>query len=93
MPRSPAIPFHERSEFPFLPALEKHTALIRDELLAALDESNDRFRPYIQYRPGEPVNPWQDLRLIPTAGARFTYGETLSLSRKTCGAARRRPSC
>src|SRR5688572_454791 len=61
VPRLPAIPFHERTQFPFLAALEAQTDVIRAELERALAAARDEFVPYIQYAPGEPVNQWQEL--------------------------------
>lgn len=61
VPRLPAIPFYERSAFPFLAALEAKTEIIRAELMTALEADRDRFNPYIAYNPGEPVNQWQEL--------------------------------
>jgi aspartate beta-hydroxylase len=61
VPRLPAIPFHDRAQFPFLDALEAKTDVIRAELEAALGAARDQFVPYIQYAPGEPVNQWQEL--------------------------------
>jgi aspartyl/asparaginyl beta-hydroxylase (cupin superfamily)/cytochrome c-type biogenesis protein CcmH/NrfG len=61
IPRLPAIPFFERSEFPWVDALEQSTAVIRDELLEVLGSDESRFRPYISYNSGEPVNQWQEL--------------------------------
>jgi aspartate beta-hydroxylase len=61
VPRVPAIPFHDRAEFPWVPALEAKTDAIRDELMTVLADDRDRFSPYIAYRPGEPVNQWKEL--------------------------------
>jgi aspartate beta-hydroxylase len=61
VPRLPAIPFHDRAQFPFLTALEAKTDAIRAELEAALVNERDEFTPYIQYAPGQPVNQWQEL--------------------------------
>jgi aspartyl/asparaginyl beta-hydroxylase (cupin superfamily) len=61
VPRLPAIPFHDRAQFPFLAALEAKTDVIRAELEAALANERDEFTPYIQYAPGQPVNQWQEL--------------------------------
>lgn len=61
VPRLPAIPFFERDRFPFLAALEAKTGAIRAELEKALAEDRERFTPYIQYAPGQPVNQWQEL--------------------------------
>ncbi|HUQ52345.1 MAG TPA: aspartyl/asparaginyl beta-hydroxylase domain-containing protein [Gammaproteobacteria bacterium] len=61
VPRLPAIPFFDRTQFPFLDALEAKTAVIRAELEAALEAAREEFVPYIQYAPGQPVNQWQEL--------------------------------
>jgi aspartyl/asparaginyl beta-hydroxylase (cupin superfamily) len=61
VPRLPAIPFFDRAQFPFLASLEAKTDVIRAELEAALAAASERFVPYIQYAPGQPVNQWQEL--------------------------------
>jgi len=61
VPRLPAIPFFDRAQFAFLDALEAKTDVIRTELEGALAAARDRFVPYIQYAPGQPVNQWQEL--------------------------------
>ncbi len=65
VPRLPAIPFFERSLFPWAAALEAKTAEIRGELEQALASHTAGFAPYIGYRPGEPVNQWQELNHSP----------------------------
>ncbi|RPI62447.1 MAG: aspartyl/asparaginyl beta-hydroxylase domain-containing protein, partial [Lysobacterales bacterium] len=61
VPRLPAVPFFERELFPFLAKLETKTDVIRAELETALGSDRDRFVPYIQYAPGQPVNQWGEL--------------------------------
>jgi aspartate beta-hydroxylase len=61
VPRLPAIPFFDRSLFPWCAGLEARTDLIRDELVAALQGGRDGFSPYIAYEPGQPVNQWKEL--------------------------------
>ncbi|MBI1340702.1 aspartyl beta-hydroxylase [bacterium] len=61
VPRLPAIPFHERSQFPWAAKLEAQTDAIHAELERALQEQADAFSPYIAYRPGDPVNQWREL--------------------------------
>jgi len=61
VPRLPAIPFYERSLFPWAEELESKTALIREELKAALADEGQDFQPYINLRPGQPVDQWRDL--------------------------------
>jgi aspartyl/asparaginyl beta-hydroxylase (cupin superfamily) len=46
-PELPHRQFYERSEFPWLPALEAETEAIRDELLQVVADDS-AFRPYIQ---------------------------------------------
>lgn len=61
VPRLPAIPFFERTDFAWVPELEARTDAIRAELAAALAAQEAEFRPYIGYNPGEPVNQWAEL--------------------------------
>lgn len=61
VPRLPAIPFFDEPEFPALERLAGKTDVIRGELLSALQSESDRFRPYVAYKPGEPVNQWEEL--------------------------------
>jgi aspartate beta-hydroxylase len=61
VPRLPAIPFYDRSMFPWAKELEASTAVIREELQAALAKEQGEFAPYIAYRPGDPVNQWAEL--------------------------------
>jgi aspartate beta-hydroxylase len=60
-PGLPAIPFYDRTLFPWLPELEAATGAIQAELQAALAEAADGFVPYIAYPPGAPVNQWGEL--------------------------------
>ena len=61
VPRLPAQPFFRREAFPWVAALEAKTDAIRAEMLAAFKDQGADFEPYIQYRPGEPVNQWAEL--------------------------------
>lgn len=61
VPRLPAVPFYDRSQFTWAAELESKTALIREELRAALADENRDFAPYIALRPGQPVDQWRDL--------------------------------
>ena len=60
-PRLPAIPFYDRSLFPWLGALEAATDLIRGELEGALADASEEFAPYIAYAKGAPLNQWAEL--------------------------------
>lgn len=61
VPRLPAIPFFDREQFAWVPALEAATDAIRAELVDLLRNHAAQFGPYIAYNPGEPVNQWQEL--------------------------------
>jgi aspartate beta-hydroxylase len=61
VPRLPAIPFHDRKLFPWAEELEAKTGVIREELKAALAKEGKEFSPYIQLRPGQPIDQWADL--------------------------------
>jgi ornithine lipid ester-linked acyl 2-hydroxylase len=60
-PRLPAIPFYDRSMFPWFAELEAATDTIRGELDGALAAAKDDFAPYIAYPKGVPVNQWGEL--------------------------------
>lgn len=61
VPRLPAIPFYDRSLFPWAAGLEARTDIIREELKSALGREGKEFSPYIKLRPGQPVDQWADL--------------------------------
>ncbi len=61
VPRLPAIPFYDRALFPWAEELEAKTGVIREELEAALAAEGQDFLPYINLRPGQPVDQWRDL--------------------------------
>jgi aspartyl/asparaginyl beta-hydroxylase (cupin superfamily) len=60
-PRLPAIPFYDRSHFPWLGDLEAATGMIQEELAAVMAAHRGDFAPYIAYPPGAPVNQWGEL--------------------------------
>ena len=60
-PRLPAIPFFDRSYFPWLAELEAATETIRGEMIAARERKLEGFVPYIAYPPGVPVHQWVEL--------------------------------
>ncbi len=61
VPRLPAVTFFEREYFPWADALESHTTVIRSELENVIATHPAGFAPYIAYKPGDPVNQWQEL--------------------------------
>jgi aspartate beta-hydroxylase len=64
-PRLPAIPFYDRSLFPWFAELEAATDMIRGELEGALAAAKGDFTPYITYPKGVPVNQWGELNHSP----------------------------
>lgn len=86
VPRLPAIPFFDKAEFPSLEALMGKTDVIRGELLALLQSESDRFRPYVAYKPGEPVNQWRELNHSPRWSAFHLWrgGSPVQENRERC---------
>jgi len=60
-PALPAIQFFDDDLFPWLGELEAATDMIQSELDLLLEEDIKKFRPYVAYEPGTPVNQWQEL--------------------------------
>ncbi len=61
VPRLPAITFYDDGLFPWIRELESRTDAIKAELQEMVASRSDEFVPYIQYRPGDPVNQWDKL--------------------------------
>jgi len=72
-PKLPAFTFYERSYFPWLAKLEAATDIFRAELELVLKADWERFRPYIQYAPGTPVNQWVALNHSPAWSTFFLW--------------------
>lgn len=68
-PGLPAIAFYERGDFPWLEAVEAHTAEIQSELASVLASQSDDFLPYITHAPGRPLGQWEELNHSPQWGA------------------------
>lgn len=60
-PRLPAIPFFDRSYFPWFETLEAATQTIQGELQILMEEGLPGFKPYVQYAPGTPENQFKPL--------------------------------
>lgn len=60
VPRLAAIPFHDRSLFPWLAEFEAKTDVMREELLRALEVKDEGFVPYVALGRG-PANQWSEL--------------------------------
>ena len=61
IPRLPALTFYDDALFPWMRELESRTDVIKAELQEMLASRGEEFVPYIQYRPGDPVNQWDKL--------------------------------
>ncbi len=72
-PRLPPIPFYDRAYFPWLSELEAATDAIRQELAVVMREDGAEFVPYIQRRPGDPVNQWTELNNSPDWSTFFLW--------------------
>lgn len=60
-PQLPAIPFFDRSYFPWFATLEAATETIQGELKTLMEEGMPGFKPYVQYAPGTPENQFKPL--------------------------------
>jgi aspartyl/asparaginyl beta-hydroxylase (cupin superfamily) len=60
-PFLPALEFFDRSLFPWFDELEGHTEEIQQEVLSLWADDDERFRPYVAYPAGVPVNQWGEL--------------------------------
>ncbi len=72
-PRLPAIQFYEREEFPWVAAVEEATDAIRAELEGLLADARERFSPYLNHAPDEPLNQWRELNQSRRWSALFLY--------------------
>jgi aspartate beta-hydroxylase len=61
VPRLPALTFYDDALFPWMRELESRTDAIKAELQELLASRGEEFVPYIQYRPGDPINQWDKL--------------------------------
>jgi aspartate beta-hydroxylase len=86
-PHLPAIEFFERSEFPWLDAIEAGTDAIRDEFIEVL-KGEEGFAPYITYPPDVPHNQWVELNNSPRWSAFHLYkmGERVEANAAKCPA-------
>ena len=60
-PEIPDVEFFERSDFPWLDAVEAATDDIRAELLSVLISDREGLEPYVAYPEGIPLDQWKEL--------------------------------
>jgi aspartyl/asparaginyl beta-hydroxylase (cupin superfamily) len=80
-PRLPAIPFHDRADFPWLTTLEAATPVIAQELQAVLSAGAEDFAPYIAFPPGAPVDQWAELNHSPRWSSFFLWRDGVRQAR------------
>lgn len=61
IPRLPAIPYFDRAQFDWAPAIEAATADIRRELLAVMGDAGAGFIPYVRTRAGDSSGQFAEL--------------------------------
>ena len=59
-PEIPAVEYFDRSDFPWLDAVEAATEEIRAELTAVLMSDRAGLEPYIAYPDGVPLDQWRN---------------------------------
>lgn len=79
-PQLPAIEFFDRSDFPWLPALEAATADIRTELLRVLVADRDGLQPYIDFPDSLPVDQFRELNRSRRWSAYFLWNQSQAVA-------------
>ena len=74
-PEIPAVEFLDRSEFPWLDAVESASAEIRAELTAVLASDSSGLEPYVSYPDGVPLDQWRELNKSRRWSAYFLWNE------------------
>jgi aspartate beta-hydroxylase len=74
-PELPAIEFFERSEFPWLDAIEAAADEIRAELLRVMVADRDGLQPYIDFPDGLPVDQFRELNRSRRWSAYFLWNQ------------------
>lgn len=73
IPQLPAVPFFDRSQFPWLRDVEAATAAIREELYALLGSKKEDFAPYMHYPADAPLEQWAELNNSPRWSALYLW--------------------
>jgi aspartyl/asparaginyl beta-hydroxylase (cupin superfamily) len=74
-PELPEIDFFERSEFPWLDAIEAATDEIRAELMRVLVADREGLQPYIDFPASMPLDQWRDLNRSRRWSAYFLWNQ------------------
>lgn len=75
-PELPAIEFFERSDFPWLDAIEAATGEIRAELLRVLVADREGLQPYIDFPDGLPIDQFRELNRSRRWSAYFLWNQS-----------------
>ena len=75
-PELPAIEFFERSDFPWLDAVEAATEEIRAELLRVLVADREGLQPYIDFPASMPLDQWRELNRSRRWSAYFLWNQS-----------------
>ncbi|HXZ60242.1 MAG TPA: aspartyl/asparaginyl beta-hydroxylase domain-containing protein [Steroidobacteraceae bacterium] len=76
-PEIPDVEFFERSDFPWLDAVEAATDEIRAELLSVLISDREGLEPYVAYPEGIPLDQWKDLNKSRRWSAYFLWNQSV----------------
>ena len=74
-PELPAIEFFERSDFPWLDAVEAVSEEIRAELLRVLVADREGLQPYIDFPASMPLDQWKSLNRSRSWSAYFLWNQ------------------
>jgi aspartate beta-hydroxylase len=75
-PELPAVEFFDRSEFPWLDALEAASEEIRSELMRVLVADREGLQPYVDFPLSMPLDQWKDLNRSRRWSAYFLWNQS-----------------
>jgi len=76
-PEIPAVEFFDRSDFPWLDAIEAASDEIRAELMSVLVADREGLEPYVAYPEGTPLNQWKELNKSRRWSAYFLWNQSV----------------
>src|SRR5580700_2847431 len=98
-PEIPAVEFFDRSDFPWLDAIEAASDEIRAELMSVLVADREGLEPYVAYPQGTPLNQWKELNKSRRWSAYFLWNQAaaqpahLARCPRTTAALKGAPQC